>query len=61
MKIYALGIDLGKTMFHLVGLDTSAQVDPDTELLRIYYVHHFRTFRYFVKFAQITQALTHAI
>jgi transposase len=26
MKIYALGIDLGKTVFHLVGLDTSGQV-----------------------------------
>src|SRR5271169_5273059 len=26
MKIYALGIDLGKTVFHLVGLDASGQV-----------------------------------
>jgi hypothetical protein len=26
MKIYALGIDLGKTVFHLVGLDSSGQV-----------------------------------
>ena len=26
MKIHALGIDLGKTVFHLVGLDTSGQV-----------------------------------
>ena len=26
MKIYALGIDLGKTVFHLVGLDSSRQV-----------------------------------
>jgi transposase len=26
MKIYALGIDLGKTEFHLVGLDSSGQV-----------------------------------
>ena len=26
MKIYALGIDLGKTVFHLVGLDVSGQV-----------------------------------
>ena len=26
MKIHALGIDLGKTMFHLVGLDASGQV-----------------------------------
>lgn len=26
MKIYALGIDLGKTVFHLVGLDFSGQV-----------------------------------
>jgi hypothetical protein len=26
MKIYALGIDLGKTVFHLVGLDGSGQV-----------------------------------
>lgn len=26
MKIYALGIDLGKTVFHLVGLDCSGQV-----------------------------------
>jgi hypothetical protein len=26
MKIYALGIDLGKTLFHLVGLDASGQV-----------------------------------
>src|SRR5882672_565087 len=26
MKIYALGIDLGKTVFHLVGLDESGQV-----------------------------------
>ena len=26
MKIYALGIDLGKTVFHLVSLDSSGQV-----------------------------------
>src|SRR6202140_1740980 len=26
MKIYALGIDLGKTVFHLVGLDANGQV-----------------------------------
>jgi transposase len=26
MKIYALGIDLGKTVFHLIGLDSSGQV-----------------------------------
>jgi hypothetical protein len=26
MKIYALGIDLGNTAFHLVGLDSSGQV-----------------------------------
>src|ERR1019366_8377266 len=26
MKIYALGIDLGKTVFHLVGLDASGQM-----------------------------------
>jgi len=26
MKLYALGIDLGKTVFHLVGLDESGQV-----------------------------------
>ncbi len=26
MKIHALGIDLGKTMFHLVGLEASGQV-----------------------------------
>ena len=26
MKIYALGIDLGKTVFHPVGLDASGQV-----------------------------------
>ena len=26
MKIHALGIDLGKTVFHLVGLDASGQV-----------------------------------
>src|ERR1700681_115597 len=26
MKIYAVGIDLGKTVFHLVGLDASGQV-----------------------------------
>ncbi len=26
MKIYALGIDLGKNVFHLVGLDASGQV-----------------------------------
>jgi transposase len=26
MKIHALGIDLGKTVFHLVGLDSSGQV-----------------------------------
>ena len=26
MKIYALGIDLGKTVFHLVGLDSGGQV-----------------------------------
>jgi transposase len=26
MKIYALGIDLGKTVFHLVGLDSNGQV-----------------------------------
>ena len=26
MKVYALGIDLGKTVFHLVGLDASDQV-----------------------------------
>ena len=26
MKIYALGIDLGKTVFHLVGLHASGQV-----------------------------------
>jgi hypothetical protein len=26
MKIYALGIDLVKTLFHLVGLDASGQV-----------------------------------
>ena len=26
MKIYALGIDLGKTVFHLVGLDASGKV-----------------------------------
>jgi hypothetical protein len=25
MKIHALGIDLGKTVFHLVGLDASGQ------------------------------------
>jgi sugar (pentulose or hexulose) kinase len=26
MKIFALGIDLGKTVFHLVGLDENGQV-----------------------------------
>ena len=26
MKIYALGIDLGKTVFHLVGLDLTGRV-----------------------------------
>ncbi len=26
MKIHALGIDLGKTVFHLAGLDGSGQV-----------------------------------
>jgi hypothetical protein len=26
MKIFALGIDLGKTVFHVVGLDESGQV-----------------------------------
>ena len=26
MKIYVLGIDLGKAVFHLVGLDASGQV-----------------------------------
>ena len=26
MKLHVIGIDLGKTVFHLVGLDTSGQV-----------------------------------
>jgi transposase len=26
MKIYALGMDLAKTVFHLVGLDSNGQV-----------------------------------
>jgi hypothetical protein len=36
MKIYASGIDLGKTVFHLVGLDASGQVPSDAARLYDY-------------------------
>ena len=34
MKLHVLGIDLGKTVFHLVGLDSSGQSgDPQDDVL----------------------------
>ena len=36
MEIHAIGIDLGKTLFHLVGVDSSGTVEHRKEVLAIF-------------------------